>query len=153
MPNQKYYCFYRNLKTKPQGATVQQQKAPSHLVITSLLIISWKPITIWILLQCFKKCQNNPTRVTAQTTDHTDFNPFVYSRQEKKLVEKKKGDTALTSIRKSPVLRPACHATPPSSTDSKYCRAGKAGVGVNSSMGVSAEIHNKSFEYRSFSLS
>lgn len=66
---------------------------------------------------------------------------------------KKKGDTALTSIRKSPVLRPACHATPPSSTDSKYCRAGKAGVGVNSSMGVSAEIHNKSFEYRSFSLS
>lgn len=45
---------------------------------------------------------------------------------------------ALTSIRKSPVLSPACHATPPSSTDSKYCRAGKAGVGVNSSMGVSA---------------
>lgn len=45
---------------------------------------------------------------------------------------------ALTSMRKSPVLSPACHATPPSSTDSRYCRAGKAGVGVNSSMGVSA---------------
>lgn len=45
---------------------------------------------------------------------------------------------APTSIRKSPVLSPACHATPPSSTDSRYCRAGKAGVGVNSSMGVSA---------------
>lgn len=43
-----------------------------------------------------------------------------------------------TSIRKSPVLRPACQATPPSSTDSRYCRAGNAGVGVNSSMGVSA---------------
>lgn len=43
-----------------------------------------------------------------------------------------------TSIRKSPVLSPACQATPPSSTDSRYCRAGKAGVGVNSSMGVSA---------------
>lgn len=43
-----------------------------------------------------------------------------------------------TSIKKSPVLRPACHATPPSSTDSKYCKAGKAGVGVNSSIGVSA---------------
>lgn len=43
-----------------------------------------------------------------------------------------------TSIRKSPVRSPACHATPPSSTDSRYCRAGKAGVGVNSSMGVSA---------------
>lgn len=43
-----------------------------------------------------------------------------------------------TSIKKSPVLSPACHATPPSSTDSKYCRAGNAGVGVNSSMGVSA---------------
>lgn len=45
---------------------------------------------------------------------------------------------ALTSMRKSPVLSPACHATPPSSTDSRYCSAGKAGVGVNSSMGVSA---------------
>ncbi len=43
-----------------------------------------------------------------------------------------------TSMRKSPVLSPACHATPPSSTDSRYCNAGKAGVGVNSSMGVSA---------------
>lgn len=43
-----------------------------------------------------------------------------------------------TSIKKSPVLSPACHATPPSSTDSRYCRAGNAGVGVNSSMGVSA---------------
>lgn len=43
-----------------------------------------------------------------------------------------------TSIRKSPVLSPACQATPPSSTDSRYCSAGNAGVGVNSSMGVSA---------------
>lgn len=41
-----------------------------------------------------------------------------------------------TSIRKSPILRPALQATPPSSTDSRYCRAGKAGVGVNSSIGV-----------------
>lgn len=41
-----------------------------------------------------------------------------------------------TSMRKSPILRPALHATPPSSTDSRYCRAGNAGVGVNSSMGV-----------------
>ena len=41
-------------------------------------------------------------------------------------------------MRKSPVRSPACHATPPSSTDSRYCSAGKAGVGVNSSMGVSA---------------
>lgn len=47
-----------------------------------------------------------------------------------------------TSIKKSPVLRPACHATPPSSTDSKYCKAGKAGVGVNSSIGVSASKIN-----------
>jgi len=45
----------------------------------------------------------------------------------------------LTSMRKSPVLRPAFHATPPSSTDSRYCKAGNAGVGVNSSMGVSAK--------------
>lgn len=44
----------------------------------------------------------------------------------------------LTSMRKSPVLSPALHATPSRSTDSRYCRAGKAGVGVNSSMGVSA---------------
>lgn len=41
-------------------------------------------------------------------------------------------------MRKSPVLNPALHATPSRSTDSRYCRAGKAGVGVNSSMGVSA---------------
>lgn len=39
-------------------------------------------------------------------------------------------------MRKSPILRPALQATPPSSTDSKYCSAGNAGVGVNSSMGV-----------------
>lgn len=43
-----------------------------------------------------------------------------------------------TSMRKSPVLRPVLQATPSTSTDSKYCRAGNAGVGVNSSMGVSA---------------
>lgn len=48
-----------------------------------------------------------------------------------------------TSIKKSPVLSPACHATPPSSTDSRYCRAGNAGVGVNSSMGVSARKTKK----------
>lgn len=47
-----------------------------------------------------------------------------------------KGTENCTSIRKSPILRPALQATPPSSTDSRYCRAGKAGVGVNSSMGV-----------------
>lgn len=45
---------------------------------------------------------------------------------------------SLTSMRKSPLRSPARQATPPSSTDSRYCRAGKAGVGVNSSMGVSA---------------
>lgn len=39
-------------------------------------------------------------------------------------------------MRKSPILRPALQATPPSSTDSRYCSAGNAGVGVNSSMGV-----------------
>lgn len=44
----------------------------------------------------------------------------------------------LTSIRKSPVLSPAFHATPSTSTDSRYCKAGNAGVGVNSSIGVSA---------------
>lgn len=44
----------------------------------------------------------------------------------------------LTSMRKSPIRSPARHATPPSSTDSRYCSAGKAGVGVNSSMGVCA---------------
>lgn len=44
-----------------------------------------------------------------------------------------------TSMRKSPILRPALQATPPSSTDSRYCRAGNAGVGVNSSMGVWAK--------------
>lgn len=46
--------------------------------------------------------------------------------------------SGLTSIRKSPIRSPARHATPPSSTDSRYCSAGKAGVGVNSSMGVCA---------------
>lgn len=45
---------------------------------------------------------------------------------------------ALTSMRKSPMRSPARQATPPSSTDSRYCSAGKAGVGVNSSMGVCA---------------
>lgn len=55
------------------------------------------------------------------------------------LPKQKDMNTAVpTSIKKSPVLSPACHATPPSSTDSRYCRAGNAGVGVNSSMGVSA---------------
>lgn len=48
------------------------------------------------------------------------------------------GGPGLTSMRKSPMRNPARHATPPSSTDSRYCRAGKAGVGVNSSMGVCA---------------
>lgn len=48
-----------------------------------------------------------------------------------------------TSIRKSPILSPALQATPPSSTDSRYCRAGKAGVGVNSSMGVWATDEDK----------
>lgn len=48
-----------------------------------------------------------------------------------------------TSIRKSPILSPALQATPPSSTDSRYCRAGKAGVGVNSSMGVWAADENR----------
>lgn len=46
----------------------------------------------------------------------------------------------ITSMRKSPVLKPALQATPSTSTDSRYWRAGNAGVGVNSSMGVSAEI-------------
>ena len=46
-----------------------------------------------------------------------------------------------TLMRKSPVLRPAIHATPPSSTDSRYCSAGNAGVGLNSSIGVSAMDH------------
>ncbi|TNN50442.1 hypothetical protein EYF80_039368 [Liparis tanakae] len=32
-------------------------------------------------------------------------------------------------MRKSPILRPALQATPPSSTDSRYCSAGNAGVG------------------------
>lgn len=41
-------------------------------------------------------------------------------------------------MRKSPVLRPALQATPSTSTDSRYCRAGNAGVGANSSIGVSA---------------
>lgn len=50
-----------------------------------------------------------------------------------------KGRVPLTSMRKSPVLRPALQATPSTSTDSRYWRAGNAGVGVNSSMGVSAE--------------
>lgn len=45
---------------------------------------------------------------------------------------------SLTSMRKSPVRSPALQATPSTSTDSRYCSAGKAGVGVNSSMGVSA---------------
>lgn len=45
----------------------------------------------------------------------------------------------ITSMRKSPVLRPALQATPSTSTDSRYWRAGNAGVGVNSSIGVSAE--------------
>lgn len=55
-----------------------------------------------------------------------------------------------TSIRKSPILRPALHATPPSSTDSRYCRAGKAGVGVNSSMGVWAGDAMKIWQVRIF---
>lgn len=46
--------------------------------------------------------------------------------------------SASTSMRKSPVRSPALHATPPWSTDSRYWRAGNAGVGANSSMGVSA---------------
>lgn len=45
-------------------------------------------------------------------------------------------------MRKSPIRRPDRHATPPSSTDSRYCRAGKAGVGLNSSTGVWAGDHN-----------
>lgn len=48
------------------------------------------------------------------------------------------GQVSLTSMRKSPVRSPALQATPSTSTDSRYCSAGKAGVGVNSSMGVSA---------------
>lgn len=47
-------------------------------------------------------------------------------------------DALVTSMRKSPVLRPALQATPSTSTDSRYWRAGNAGVGVNSSIGVSA---------------
>lgn len=46
--------------------------------------------------------------------------------------------SGLTSSRKSPVRSPALQATPSTSTDSRYCSAGKAGVGVNSSIGVSA---------------
>lgn len=46
-------------------------------------------------------------------------------------------------MRKSPVLSPALQATPSTSTDSRYCSAGKAGVGVNSSMGVSATQKQK----------
>lgn len=57
-----------------------------------------------------------------------------------------------TSIKKSPVLRPACHATPPSSTDSKYCKAGKAGVGVNSSIGVSALKINTTLKKESYGV-
>lgn len=60
---------------------------------------------------------------------------------------------ALTSMRKSPVLSPACHATPPSSTDSRYCSAGKAGVGVNSSMGVSAARRGRTEETQSVTQS
>lgn len=49
-----------------------------------------------------------------------------------------RGRPSLTSMRKSPVRSPALQATPSTSTDSRYWSAGKAGVGVNSSMGVSA---------------
>lgn len=51
-------------------------------------------------------------------------------------VQAKSSQLCLTSMRKSPILRPALQATPPSSTDSRYCSAGNAGVGVNSSIGV-----------------
>lgn len=57
----------------------------------------------------------------------------------------------VTSIRKSPVRSPALHATPSRSTDSRYCSAGNAGVGVNSSIGVSAgsreHTHKKQLKY------
>lgn len=51
--------------------------------------------------------------------------------------------SGLTSIRKSPVRSPALQATPSTSTDSRYWSAGKAGVGVNSSIGVSATKHKQ----------
>lgn len=51
--------------------------------------------------------------------------------------------SGLTSIRKSPVRSPALQATPSTSTDSRYWSAGKAGVGVNSSIGVSATKHKE----------
>lgn len=57
------------------------------------------------------------------------------------MVASKEATSGLTSIRKSPIRRPDRHATPPSSTDSRYCRAGKAGVGLNSSTGVWAGDH------------
>lgn len=50
-------------------------------------------------------------------------------------------------MRKSPVRSPALQATPPWSTDSRYCRAGNAGVGANSSMGVSALNRKKKKKY------
>lgn len=63
----------------------------------------------------------------------------IIPKKTKTTVSLWKPNRFLTSMRKSPVLRPAFHATPPSSTDSRYCKAGNAGVGVNSSMGVSAK--------------
>ena len=73
-----------------------------------------------------------PASHAAETTDP---NP----KRVGALPRRKDPDTCVpTSIKKSPVLSPACQATPPSSTDSRYCKAGNAGVGVNSSMGVSA---------------
>lgn len=67
------------------------------------------------------------------------FTSFQEKKKKTTTVSLWKPNQFLTSMRKSPVLKPAFHATPPSSTDSRYCKAGNAGVGVNSSMGVSAK--------------
>jgi hypothetical protein len=70
---------------------------------------------------------------------HTHMHTWLEVRQraERQWRLESRGEM-VTSMRKSPVLSPALQATPSTSTDSRYWRAGNAGVGVNSSIGVSA---------------
>ena len=104
-------CPKCNQQYSPTAATEARNQSQQHLPVKKAQEVFWGLIVF-------------PTTLDQVLISHNNNQP--------------ENEAALTSIRKSPVLSPACHATPPSSTDSRYCRAGKAGVGVNSSMGVSA---------------
>lgn len=104
----KYYIFQYVISLVGERAVHHGDR-----ILTSILQHIRPRSVLWIE-RITHKSQDYRLKVTISTKTHLVF----------------------TSMRKSPILRPALQATPPSSTDSRYCSAGNAGVGVNSSMGV-----------------